>query len=106
MSGPRVLFAGGGTGGHLFPGLEVAREVVRLEPRARCLFVGTGKAVEARVLGGTGFESEALPAAKLPGGLAGLPRFFAETARALGAGLGRVRSFDPQLVVGLGGYAS
>lgn len=101
----RALFAGGGTGGHLFPGVEVARELERLAG-ARCLFVGTGRAVEARVLEGTSFERAAIPAAKLPGGARGLPRFLAGAVRALGAGLGRVRRFDPHIVVGLGGYAS
>jgi UDP-N-acetylglucosamine--N-acetylmuramyl-(pentapeptide) pyrophosphoryl-undecaprenol N-acetylglucosamine transferase len=106
MSDLRVLFAGGGTGGHLFPGIEVAREIGRAVPGARFLFVGTGRPAEARALEGTGFDRETLPSAPLPRAISGLPRFVGGAARALRAGVRRVRAFAPHIVVGLGGYAS
>jgi len=61
---PRVLFAGGGTGGHLLPGVEVAREIARLAPGARVLFAGAGKAIEATILEEARMERVTLPAAK------------------------------------------
>jgi UDP-N-acetylglucosamine--N-acetylmuramyl-(pentapeptide) pyrophosphoryl-undecaprenol N-acetylglucosamine transferase len=51
----RVIFAGGGTGGHLFPGLAVAREFQRRDAMTEILFVGTDKGIEARVLPREGF---------------------------------------------------
>ena len=46
----RVIFAGGGTGGNLFPGLAVAREFQRRDTRVEILFVGTEQGIEFRVL--------------------------------------------------------
>jgi UDP-N-acetylglucosamine--N-acetylmuramyl-(pentapeptide) pyrophosphoryl-undecaprenol N-acetylglucosamine transferase len=50
-----VLFAGGGTGGHLYPGLAIARTLVRLEPRIRPFFIGAERGLERQVLPGTEF---------------------------------------------------
>jgi len=52
----RVIFAGGGTGGHLFPGLAVAREFQRRDVRTEILFVGTEQGIEFRVLPKEGFK--------------------------------------------------
>jgi len=49
MSPLRVLIAGGGTGGHLYPGIAVARELLRRHPDARITFAGTARGIEARV---------------------------------------------------------
>ena len=103
----RVVFAGGGTGGHLYPGLAIARALVRLEPRVRPLFVGALRGVERDVLPGTGFEHLLLDLHPLYRArpwenwrtVAGL----ASAWRALGAAF---RAERPALVVGTGGYAS
>ena len=50
-----VLFAGGGTGGHLYPGLAIARTLVRLDPGVEPVFVGALRGIEKTVLPGTGF---------------------------------------------------
>ena len=50
-----VLFAGGGTGGHLYPGLAIARTLVRLDPRVRPFFIGAERGIEKHVLPGTEF---------------------------------------------------
>lgn len=50
------LFAGGGTGGHITPGLAVAAELMRLEPTARILFHGSGRDVERKLVGAAGYE--------------------------------------------------
>jgi len=101
----RVLFAGGGTGGHLYPGMEVAYNL-RARTGARCVFAGTGKPVEARVLEGSGFELARLPAARAPRGLRDVPGAALATLVALRASLAWLRALDPDFVVGLGGYAS
>ena len=104
---PRVLFAGGGTGGHLYPALALAEALRRREPRSEVLFVGARRGVEARVLPERGVPHVLLPfepirRARLWQNWRLLPALLRS-----GAGLTRVfRSFRPNLVVGTGGYAS
>jgi UDP-N-acetylglucosamine--N-acetylmuramyl-(pentapeptide) pyrophosphoryl-undecaprenol N-acetylglucosamine transferase len=52
----RIVFAGGGTGGHLYPGLAIAKALVRIEPTARVLFIGAQRGIEKDVLPTTGYE--------------------------------------------------
>ena len=56
----RFLFAGGGTGGHLYPAIAVAQKILELQPSAKILFVGTKKKIEARVLPKLGFEFKSI----------------------------------------------
>ena len=51
----RIVFAGGGTGGHLYPGLAIARELVRLDPKVEPFFVGALRGIEKDVLPTTEF---------------------------------------------------
>ena len=103
----RVLFAGGGTGGHLFPGIAVARELLHRQPAARIWFAGSGRDLEVRVLAREGFPLERVRAVGLVGrsplavakGLGALPAAFLDAA-------GVLRRDRPDLVVGLGGYSS
>ena len=53
-----VVIAGGGTGGHLYPGIAVAREILAREPGAVVTFAGTARGIEFRVLPREGFELE------------------------------------------------
>jgi hypothetical protein len=57
-----VVFTGGGTGGHLYPALAIARALVRLRPDVEPFFIGAQRGVERSVLPGTGFPSPAGPA--------------------------------------------
>ena len=101
------MIAGGGTGGHLFPGIAVAEAARRRDPETPILFVGSGRGIEARVVPGSGFDLELLPAAPLrgrrvAGKLAALGALGAATVRARAL----VARFAPDVVIGLGGYAS
>jgi UDP-N-acetylglucosamine--N-acetylmuramyl-(pentapeptide) pyrophosphoryl-undecaprenol N-acetylglucosamine transferase len=102
----RVLIAGGGTGGHLFPGIAIAEEVVS-RPGGAVLFVGTARGLETKLVPAAGFPLELLDVSglnrvglgKMVKGLVRLPKaFFA--SRAI------LRRFRPDLVIGVGGYAS
>ena len=62
-----VVIAGGGTGGHLYPGIAVARELLRRRPDARVTFAGTARGIEARVVPREGFELDVLRSAGLKG---------------------------------------
>src|SRR3954463_1821742 len=63
----RVVIAGGGTGGHLYPGIAVARELLSRQPDARVTFAGTARGIEARVLPHEGFELDVIRSGGLKG---------------------------------------
>lgn len=102
---PHVLLAGGGTGGHLFPGLAVAEEL--RQRGARVSFVGTRRGIEARVVPREGYPLLFIDVAGLKRvGLVGLLKGSLRLpAAALGA-LWLLRRQRPQAVIGVGGYAS
>jgi UDP-N-acetylglucosamine--N-acetylmuramyl-(pentapeptide) pyrophosphoryl-undecaprenol N-acetylglucosamine transferase len=103
----RVLIAGGGTGGHLFPGVALAEEIRGRDPAAAVRFVGTRRGIEARVLPELGWdhafiEISGLKTVGLGGAVLGLLR----VPRALWQSRQILRAFAPDVVVGVGGYAS
>jgi UDP-N-acetylglucosamine--N-acetylmuramyl-(pentapeptide) pyrophosphoryl-undecaprenol N-acetylglucosamine transferase len=103
----RVLVAGGGTGGHLFPGIAVVEELRRRLPRLEVLFAGTERGIEARLLPQLGERFEALDIRPLMGRApAELARNAAMLPRSALQAIGLLRSFRPDLVIGLGGYAA
>ena len=99
-----VLLAGGGTGGHLFPGIALADEVVTRHPKNDVIFVGTDRGLEARVVPQNGFVFEAIKSRGLKGmgvvkmflGLMLLPVSFFSA-------IGLLRKYKPDVVVGVGG---
>lgn len=102
----RVLVAGGGTGGHLFPGVAVVEELRRRGPVA-VRWVGTRRGIEARVLPERGEALELLEVTPLKGrGSGDVARSVARIPRSVAASTRMVRAFRPDLVVGLGGYAA
>jgi UDP-N-acetylglucosamine--N-acetylmuramyl-(pentapeptide) pyrophosphoryl-undecaprenol N-acetylglucosamine transferase len=103
----RVIFAGGGTGGHLFPGLAVAREFQRRDPGTEILFVGTEQGIEFRVLPKAGFKLETLTVKGLKGrGAHGLLDALYGVPASVLRSLTIIKKFRPDCVIGLGGYAS
>lgn len=103
----RLMIAGGGTGGHLFPGVAVAEEFVRRDQRAKVLFVGTGRPVEAEVLGPRGLENRKITAAGLKGkGVLNKLRSLAALPVGMFQSMGLIRDFRPDVVLGVGGYVS
>ena len=107
MASPRILLAGGGTGGHLYPALNLAAAFGRLAPDVECVFLGGRRGLEARVLPDAGYEFRLLPLQPLYRQRAWRNwRLFA-SAPAVMAGVRRAfRDFDPRLVVGTGGYVA
>ena len=103
----KVIIAGGGTGGHLFPGIAIAEEFLRRDQANSILFVGTKKGLEQRVLGSMGFNLHTLDVegikgrgiTKTLGALLKIPRSLIESYRL-------IRAFCPDIVIGVGGYAS
>jgi UDP-N-acetylglucosamine--N-acetylmuramyl-(pentapeptide) pyrophosphoryl-undecaprenol N-acetylglucosamine transferase len=102
-----VVIAGGGTGGHVYPGLAVAREIVRRVPSARVSFCGTARGLESRIVPREGFALDTIRSAGLKGksmltrlrGAALVPVSVADAWRV-------ISRRKPQVVIGVGGYSS
>src|SRR6185369_5008480 len=103
----RVLIAAGGTGGHIYPGIAVAKEIMHRDPTSVVRFVGTAKGLENRLVPQAGFELSIIESAGLVNmglaqrlsGLLVLPKSFLGARRL-------IKSFAPDVVVGAGGYVS
>ena len=104
---PCVVFAGGGTGGHLFPGIAVACELRRRHPDWSLHFVGTARGIEVAQVPRYGFPLHLLPVQPLRGrGLWGAARGLWALPQAQLAARALVRRLRPRLAVGVGGYAA
>ena len=102
----RMLFAAGGTGGHLFPGVAVA-EAARRDVGAEILFVGTQHGMEKDMIPRLGFALQFIPAEQLRGrNWRGVLRSLWAALRAVGVAWRVVRDFAPDLIFSIGGYAS
>jgi UDP-N-acetylglucosamine--N-acetylmuramyl-(pentapeptide) pyrophosphoryl-undecaprenol N-acetylglucosamine transferase len=102
----RVLIAGGGTGGHVIPALAIAREL-RDEHGAEVRFVGTARGLETRLVPEAGFPLELIHVGQLKNvSVATKLRTLADLPLGVLRCVGLVRSFRPDVVVGVGGYAS
>jgi len=103
----KVLIAAGGTGGHIYPGIAVAKEIMRRDAGSEVLFVGTTRGLETRIVPENGFQLSLINSAGLKNvglvgklkGLAVLPKSFLEARQLL-------KEFKPDVVVGAGGYVS
>ncbi len=103
----KLIIAGGGTGGHLFPGIAVAEEFLARDPANEVLFVGTERGIEARAVPAAGYRLEQISAAGIRGkrglnqisGIAKMFYGYAQSRKIL-------KKFRPDLVLGVGGYAS
>jgi UDP-N-acetylglucosamine--N-acetylmuramyl-(pentapeptide) pyrophosphoryl-undecaprenol N-acetylglucosamine transferase len=103
----KVLIAAGGTGGHIYPGIAVAQEIRRRDSTSQVHFVGTARGLETRLVPQAGFELSLIESAGLKNvslgarlkGVAVLPQSFVSTRKLL-------RQFQPDVVVGAGGYVS
>jgi len=103
----RLLIAGGGTGGHLFPGVALAEELRARQPDAVVQFVGTARGIEARVLPQLGWDLAQIEVSGLKTvGLRGALRGMLRLPRALWQARRVVKAFRPDAVIGVGGYAS
>lgn len=103
----RLMVAGGGTGGHVFPGIALADEVVTRHPQNDVVFVGTARGLEAQVVPAAGYPIELVEVKGLKGkGPMGALANLLLLPRALLRCLAILRRWRPDMVVGVGGYAS
>ncbi len=103
----KVIIAGGGTGGHLFPAVALGEEMIRERPEIDVLFVGTSAGLEAKWLPKSGYKYELFEMHGIRGHSAiERARASVEFARAVGLAFELVRRFRPGIIVSAGGYAS
>jgi len=103
----RVVIAGGGTGGHLYPGIAVAREWLSRMPDAHISFAGTAGGIEARVVPLEGFALDSIRSSGLKGkSMAAQLRGAVRLLPSLVDAWRIVSRRRPHLVIGVGGYSS
>jgi UDP-N-acetylglucosamine--N-acetylmuramyl-(pentapeptide) pyrophosphoryl-undecaprenol N-acetylglucosamine transferase len=103
----KIIIAGGGTGGHRFPGVAIAEEIRARHPDAEVTFVGTRRGIEARVLPELGWPLEFIDVSGLKTvGAAGAVRGLFRLPRAYFQARALVKQHAPDAVIGVGGYAS
>ncbi|MBW3627659.1 MAG: undecaprenyldiphospho-muramoylpentapeptide beta-N-acetylglucosaminyltransferase [Gemmatimonadetes bacterium] len=104
---PRVLFAGGGTGGHLYPALALAAAFQERDPATEVFFIGARRGIESRVLPERGVPHVLLPLEPIRRSRPWENWRLVPALARTGMGLRRAFSaFKPDLVIGTGGYAS
>ncbi len=103
----RLIVAGGGTGGHLFPGIALATALKRQVPATQVLFIGTSRLLDQQTLAGQGFELAALDCGGVKGlGVIAKIRSLLMMPGAVLEALRILRRFRPDLVFGVGGYVT
>ncbi len=103
----RVIIAGGGTGGHLYPGIAVARELLARRPDAVISFAGTARGIETRLVPREGFELDVIRSGGLKGkSIADRAKGAALVPFGLMDGWRIISARRPNLVIGVGGYSS
>lgn len=102
-----IVIAAGGTGGHLYPAIALAREFVRRDSSVRILFVGTARGIESRVLAHEGFELVLITAKPVMGkGLLDVLRGVLSVPIGIWQSLKILQQRRANLVIGVGGYTS
>ena len=103
----KVVVAGGGTGGHLFPGIAVAGEFTVRNPQSRILFVGAGRPFERDALARAGYPQQTIAIEGIKGrGLWARTRAVMKIPGALFRSAGILADAQADLVIGVGGYAA
>mgnify|MGYP001392510591 FL=1 len=103
----KIIIVGGGTGGHLFPGIAIAREFQKRNPKIKILFVGTRRGIEYKVLPKENFELKTILSSGLKGKISWRTLIaLVEIPIAFLQSLWVLINFRPKLVLGVGGYVS
>jgi UDP-N-acetylglucosamine--N-acetylmuramyl-(pentapeptide) pyrophosphoryl-undecaprenol N-acetylglucosamine transferase len=103
----KLIIAGGGTGGHLFPGIAIAEEFQKREQKNIILFIGTNRGLEKNILGEMGFPLRILNVEGIKGKSAVvIGRALLKIPRSLWRSFRIIREFRPDIVIGVGGYVS
>ena len=102
----RIVMAGGGTGGHLMPGVAMAQRIKREDPEAHVLFIAGDREMEIRTLNRYGLEAIHMTARPLSMNPVTWPAFVIGAVKTLRQSYRTITEFGPDAAVGLGGNAS
>ena len=103
----RVMIAAGGTGGHIYPGIAVAKEIVRRHPDFEVKFVGTARGLENKLVPQAGFELSLIDSTGLKNvGVGARVRGLLVLPKSLRQAQALIKTFQPNIVIGAGGYVS
>lgn len=102
-----IVIAGGGTGGHLFPGIAIAEEFIKRDSQNKVLFIGTKRGIESKLLGRLGYDLRTIDVEGVKGrGIKALLKGFYQIPQSMWQSRRILKQFRPQIVIGVGGYAS
>lgn len=103
-----LIIAGGGTGGHLYPGIAVARDLLKQSPESKVLFIGSVKELDAKLIEDEGFVFAPVSQKPFPSKLFPFKgiQFIWSCFQSLFQALPLVRCFKPDAVLGMGGFSS
>lgn len=103
---PIYIFAGGGTGGHLYPGLAVAEELAKLDPAARIVFACSNRLIDRKILNSYPYAIVPQPVRPIPRGMKGWIGFLGSLRASAAQSRQMVADLKPAAVLGLGGFAA
>jgi len=103
----RLIVTGGGTGGHLFPGISLAQAMLRAYPGSEVLFIGTDREVDKKALANIGFATTSIKSQGIKGKrVAAVLQALFQQPLAIWEAARIIRKFKPDLVFGVGGYVT
>lgn len=103
----RILFSGGGTGGHIYPALAVAVEILDKQPQTEILFISGTREIERKIINDAGFEMKTIPVTGLPRKLTpALITFMVRLGISIIKSMFIIRGFRPSIIMATGGYVS
>lgn len=103
----KIVIAGGGTGGHLFPGIAIAQEFKKKDKSVQILFAGTKNGIESKIIPKEGFEIKYISSEGFKGrGILRKLKSLGKIPAGIIQSIGILSSFKPNIVIGVGGYAS
>ncbi|AZZ35854.1 undecaprenyldiphospho-muramoylpentapeptide beta-N-acetylglucosaminyltransferase [Bdellovibrio sp. qaytius] len=104
----KIIIAGGGTGGHIYPAISIAEAILKKDPTAEILFIGTPVGMESRIVPKAGYQLKLIQSGKL--NIKGQPLAKLQTLLKVSFGILQsfwiILTYRPQFVLGVGGYAS
>ena len=111
LNGKKIIFAAGGTGGHINPALAVAGEVRRQYPDAEILFIGTAEKMEARLVPAAGYDFRTIQISGFNrvlnlNGIKQNIKTLSHLLKSSSQAKKIIREFEPDVVIGFGGYVS
>ena len=103
----RLIVTGGGTGGHLFPGISLAQAMMGAYPSCEVLFIGTERKVDRTALSSLGFETTTIKSQGIKGkNFLSIVKALFQQPMAIWQATKIIRKFKPDLVFGVGGYVT